>query len=70
MSNNARLEDLRRAGATITTFADAKRAAKKAAGKAVYSDAGDGWVTEWTWCPQRKRVIAVSITPGGQRITS
>ena len=68
LTANAAIESLRAQGATIVAAKTAKRAAKKAPGQAVYSDAGDGWVSEWTFCPRRNRVVVVSIAPNGSRI--
>jgi len=65
---NERLETLRAQGATISTFREAKKVARKNPGRAVYSDAGDGWTTEWVFCARRGRVCSVAISPSGERV--
>lgn len=69
MSNSTtQLETLRASGATVTDYRASARLAKKNPGKPVFSDAGDGWICESTYCARRQRVIRVSIAPSGQRV--
>ena len=43
---------------------------QKAAAGILTWDSGEGWTSKAFYCPQRRRIIFVSVNPAGQEIVS